>query len=139
MDFLNSEEQTRIKIKKLVDQPKPAPAPAPGVKGPVPPGAGLRPGLPVRPGVPGARPGVIPAKPGAPTPVAVAVAAVVKPKQPPKVQVNQVEPGIFEVHFTCSCGEQYVIRCDSANPPPVPGASDAVSGAENSSAPRPPQ
>jgi len=117
MNFLNPEEKTRIKIRKIADQPVPpaAKAPAPGagaVAGK--PGAaapGAKPGL--KPGVApaGAKPGVAGAKPGAsPT----SVAAVVKAKQPPRVQVLQVDPGVFEVHFTCSCGEQYVIRCDSA-------------------------
>lgn len=119
MNFLNPEEQTRIKIKKIADQPAAVPgAPAPAVKVPAPGAA--KPGQPLRPAIPGQapKPGIVPAKPGVPAPTA--VAAVVKPKQPPKVQVNQVEPGVFEVHFTCSCGEQYVIRCDSANPPPAP-------------------
>ena len=31
----------------------------------------------------------------------------------PKVQLMEVEPGIYDVYFTCSCGEQYVIRCES--------------------------
>ena len=128
MDFLNPEEQSRIKIQRLADQPKPVPVV------PAKPPLGAKPGQPLRPGVPGARPapGAPGAKPAVPGQAPVSVAAVVKAKQPPKVQVNQVEPGIFEVHFTCSCGEQYVIRCDSATPPPAPGA-------ENSSAPASPQ
>lgn len=129
MDFQsNPEEQSRIKIQKIIDQPKPSPV--------VVAKAGA-PGTPVvKPGQPGAKPGLPGAKPGIPgvagKPAPTPVAAVVKPKQPPKVQVNQVEPGVFEVHFTCSCGEQYVIRCDSATPPPAPDA-------ENSSAPVSPQ
>ena len=126
MDFLNNpEEQSRIKIKKIADQPKPAAA-IPGAKPGQPGLPGAKPGVP---GAPGAKPGLPGAKPGVPgTPGAkpgTPVAAVVKPKQPPKVQVNQVEPGIFEVHFTCSCGEQYVIRCDSATPPAAPGAENS--------------
>ncbi len=118
MNFLNPEDKTRIKIRKIADQPVPpaAKAPAPGAAVPGKPGvagvgAAAKPGL--KPGLApaGAKPGVPGAKPG-PSPTS--VAAVVKAKQPPRVQVLQVDPGVFEVHFTCSCGEQYVIRCDSA-------------------------
>ena len=31
----------------------------------------------------------------------------------PKVQLVEVEPGIYDIYFTCSCCEQYVIRCES--------------------------
>jgi len=116
MNFLNPEDKTRIKIRKIADQPVPpaAKAPAPGAV-PGKPGAsapGAKPGL--KPGIApaGTKPGIPGAKPGGPSPTS--VAAVVKAKQPPRVQVLQVDPGVFEVHFTCSCGEQYVIRCDSA-------------------------
>ena len=31
----------------------------------------------------------------------------------PKVQLVEVEPGIYDIYFTCACCEQYIIRCES--------------------------
>ncbi|MDE1171518.1 MAG: hypothetical protein PW734_09975 [Verrucomicrobium sp.] len=118
MNFLNPEEQKRVAIRKAADvAPPPAAAPAPAAPGAK--GAAA-------PAKPAAKPGATaPAKPGAPAGAAPTVVnAVVKPKPAPQVQVLQVEDGVFEVHFTCSCGEQYVIRCDSvAKPGEAPKAS----------------
>ncbi len=113
MNFLNPDEKTRIKIRKA-EPPKPASAPG------TVPGKGLVAGAKAGTGAPGA------AKSGAAAPAgkpASALAATVKAKLPPKVQVLQVEPGVFEVHFSCSCGEEYIIRCDSAEKSSPPSAS----------------
>ncbi len=43
-----------------------------------------------------------------------------------KVQLVEVEPGIYDIYFTCSCCEEYVIRCESlekAAKAPVPPSS----------------
>lgn len=31
----------------------------------------------------------------------------------PKVEIREVEPGIFEITVTCRCGERAVVRCES--------------------------
>ncbi len=111
MNFLNPDDQTRIKIRK------PPPAPAPGTTPAAAPAAGApgaKPGVPL-PGKAPLKPGMKPGAPGAPgAKPATSVVAIVKQKAPPKVQVLEVAPGVFEVHFSCSCGEQYLIRCESA-------------------------
>ena len=35
------------------------------------------------------------------------------PPADPQVQLVQVEKGVYDIYFTCSCGGQYVIRCES--------------------------
>ncbi|SDU24730.1 hypothetical protein SAMN05444156_2841 [Verrucomicrobium sp. GAS474] len=124
MSFLNPDDKTRIQIRKpSAPSAAPAGAPAAGASpvGVVKAGA---PGVPGKPPLPGAKPGL---KPGAPAPKpATAVVAIVKQKAPPKVEVLETAPGVFEVHFSCSCGEQYLIRCESA---------DKAKAEEKSSAP----
>ncbi|MFZ5805725.1 MAG: hypothetical protein ACOY3I_00755 [Verrucomicrobiota bacterium] len=52
-------------------------------------------------------------------------------KVDPEVQWTEVEPGVYDITFTCSCGERTVIRCQSieepalkkapaSTPPPAP-------------------
>jgi hypothetical protein len=36
-----------------------------------------------------------------------------KPHVEPKVEIREVNPGVFEITVTCSCGNQSVIRCES--------------------------
>lgn len=31
----------------------------------------------------------------------------------PKVEIREVEPGVFEITVTCRCGERSVVRCES--------------------------
>jgi len=123
MNFLNPDDQTRIKIKKPAPAsaaPAAAPAPASAAGAPKPGVPGAKPAVPgAKPGVPGAKPGAAPA-PGAKP--ATNVVAVVKQKAPPKVEVIETAPGVFEVHFSCSCGEQYLIRCESAGKEEKPAA-----------------
>ena len=113
MSFLNPDEQTRIKIRKPSPAPPPGTIPAaaaPGAPGAPKPGA---PGIPGKGPLP-MKPGMKPGSPVTITKAATNVTAIVKQKVPPKVEVLEVAPGIFEVHFSCSCGEQYLIRCESA-------------------------
>ncbi len=48
---------------------------------------------------------------GASKPISVASAA--KSVAEPKVEVREVESGIFEITVTCRCGERAVVRCES--------------------------
>ncbi len=54
----------------------------------------------------------------APEPVAAPVAAPEPP--PPHVQASaqiiEVEPGVFDILVTCSCGERTVVRCLTHQP-----------------------
>lgn len=31
----------------------------------------------------------------------------------PKVEIKEMEPGVFEITVTCRCGERAVVRCES--------------------------
>jgi hypothetical protein len=58
--------------------------------------------------------------------LASATAAPLVKKGEPKVQLVEVETGIYDIYFTCPCGEQYIIRCESldkAAEAPLPSAS----------------
>lgn len=40
-------------------------------------------------------------------------ASAAKTEVEPKVEIREVEPGIFEITVTCRCGERAVVRCES--------------------------
>lgn len=41
------------------------------------------------------------------------IASAPKAEVEPKVEIREVEPGIFEITVTCRCGERAVVRCES--------------------------
>ncbi len=41
-----------------------------------------------------------------------------------KVQLNELMPGVYELIFTCSCGEKTAIRLESLDKKPLPGSTD---------------
>ncbi|PAW76170.1 MAG: hypothetical protein B9S32_16255 [Verrucomicrobia bacterium Tous-C9LFEB] len=40
-------------------------------------------------------------------------ASAAKPEVEPKVEIREIEPGVFEITVTCRCGERAVVRCES--------------------------
>ena len=41
------------------------------------------------------------------------ISQATKAEVEPKVEIRELEPGIFEITVTCRCGERAVVRCES--------------------------
>jgi hypothetical protein len=74
--------------------------------------------------------------------VAAQTTAEAAPKHEPQARLVEVQPGIYDIMVTCSCGEQMIVRCESVTGPsgsgPTHSSATPSSAMTNPEAPTPP-